>query len=161
MSKKLLCELVLKSWDSTVKRTNKLFNELSDEEIKKEVAPNKNRAIYLLGHLVAVNDMMLPLLDLGEPQFPKLTEIYLKNADDPTNDEFTVKELREYWSISNTTLSDALTKLTEDQWLEKHTKISDEDFAVEPHRNKLNILMSRTNHLSYHLGQLILIDKKE
>ena len=48
--------MALKAWHSTIKRTNTIFDELSDEEIKKEIAPNKNRAVYLLGHLVAVNE---------------------------------------------------------------------------------------------------------
>jgi len=61
---------------------------------------------------------------------------------------------------SNATLSNAFKNLTEDQWFEKHTKVSDEDFAAAPHRNKLNVLMSRTSHLSYHQGQLILMKKK-
>ena len=38
--------------------------------------------------------------------------------------------------------------------------VSDEDFAREPHRNKLNVLISQTNHLSYHPGQLSLPAKK-
>jgi len=61
---------------------------------------------------------------------------------------------------SNATLSNAFKNLTEDQWFEKHTKVSDEDFAAAPHRNKLNVLMSRTSHLSYHQGQLIWMKKK-
>ena len=160
MSKQLFSEMALKAWHLTVKRTNEIFDDLSDKEIQKEIAPNKNRAIYILGHLVAVNDMMLPLLDLGESQFPRLLDIYLKNPDNPANNEFTIKELREFWNTSNATLSDAFTKLTEDQWFEKHTKVSDEDFTTAPHRNKLNVLMSRTSHLSYHQGQLILMKKK-
>ncbi len=35
--------------------------------------------------------------------------------------------------------------------------VSDEDFEKEPHRNKLNIIVTRTSHLSYHTGQLILL----
>jgi len=35
--------------------------------------------------------------------------------------------------------------------------VSDEDFSKEPHRNKLNVIINRTNHMSYHLGQLILL----
>jgi len=40
-----------------------------------------------------------------------------------------------------------------DEWFAKHSAVSAEDFAKEPHRNKLNILVNRTNHHSYHLGQ--------
>jgi hypothetical protein len=32
--------------------------------------------------------------------------------------------------------------------------------AKEPHRNRLNVLLGRMNHLSFHRGQLILLTKK-
>ena len=44
-----------------------------------------------------------------------------------------------------------------EQWLERHMSVSPEDFDKEPHRNKLNIIISRTNHIAYHLGQLVLL----
>ncbi len=37
--------------------------------------------------------------------------------------------------------------------------VTAEDFAREPHRNKLNIVLNRTGHVSYHLGQLVLLKK--
>jgi len=40
-------------------------------------------------------------------------------------------------------------------WLQRHTAVSEEDFAKDTSRNRFAILLSRTNHLSYHLGQLI------
>jgi len=45
-------------------------------------------------------------------------------------------------------------------WFTKHSAISAEDFEKEPHRNKLNILINRTNHQSYHMGQLIYLIEK-
>ena len=72
--------MALKAWHSTIKRTNTIFDELSDEEIKNEIAPNKNRAVYLLGHLVAVNDMMLPLLDLERTSISKTNRYLFKES---------------------------------------------------------------------------------
>jgi hypothetical protein len=43
-----------------------------------------------------------------------------------------------------------------EDWLKKHTAVSDEDFVKDPTRNRLAILMNRTNHASYHLGQAAL-----
>jgi hypothetical protein len=34
--------------------------------------------------------------------------------------------------------------------------VSEEDFAKDASRNRFAILLSRTNHLSYHLGQAVL-----
>jgi len=35
-------------------------------QLEQQVAPGKNRLIYLWGHLTAVNDGLLPLLGIGE-----------------------------------------------------------------------------------------------
>jgi hypothetical protein len=41
-------------------------------------------------------------------------------------------------------------------WLVRHTAVSEPDFVKDPSRNRFAILLSRTNHLSYHLGQAVL-----
>ena len=41
-------------------------------------------------------------------------------------------------------------------WLQRYTAVSEEDFAKDASRNRFAILLSRTNHLSYHLGQAVL-----
>jgi len=46
-------------------------------------------------------------------------------------------------------------------WMGRHMSVSEEDFAKEPQRNKFNVLIGRTNHQSYHLGQLNLLTVKE
>jgi hypothetical protein len=35
------------------------------------------------------------------------------------------------------------------------TSVSEEDFAKDASRNRFAVLLSRTNHLSYHLGQAV------
>jgi hypothetical protein len=32
--------------------------------------------------------------------------------------------------------------------------------SCHPHRHRLNVLISRTNHLAYHRGQLVLVQSK-
>jgi ribose 1,5-bisphosphokinase PhnN len=41
-------------------------------------------------------------------------------------------------------------------WAQRHTAVSAEDFAKDTSRNRFAILLSRANHLSYHLGQAVL-----
>jgi hypothetical protein len=41
-------------------------------------------------------------------------------------------------------------------WLQRHSAVSEEEFAKDPSRSRFSILLSRTNHLSYHLGQAVL-----
>ena len=51
----------LNLWDTTIDRADKLFSSLTPDQLAKEIAPGKNRLIYLWGHLTAVHDRMLPL----------------------------------------------------------------------------------------------------
>jgi len=50
-------------------------------------------------------------------------------------------------------LFEGFASLSAVDWLKKHGAVSEEDFLKEPLRNRLAILLSRTNHLAYHLGR--------
>ena len=150
-------KMTLDRWYGSIASLDKFLNAISDEQLQKEVAPGKNRGIYLLGHLVAVHDDMLILLNLGEKQYPQLTGPFINLADKVVTVLPTTAELRDYWTRQNELLRSKFDQLTPDQWFEKHTAVSVEDFAKEPHRNKLNIIISRTSHLQYHTGQIALL----
>lgn len=154
----LLVKMVLDRWNGSILNVNKHLNVLTDEQLQKEVAPGKNSGTYLLGHLIAVHDDMLILLGLGEKLFPELYEPFIKQADKMATQTPTVAELRGMWEKQNAHLQEKFALLKPDQWLEKHTAVSEEDFAQEPHRNKLNIIITRTSHLQYHTGQLVLLN---
>jgi hypothetical protein len=47
--------------------------------------------------------------------------------------------------------------MTADAWLSRHESMTDADFEKDPARNKLSVLLNRTNHLSFHFGQLRLL----
>jgi hypothetical protein len=159
MTNQIMVKMALDAWNAQLKNGNDLLEKLPDEQLMNEVAPGRNRGIYLLGHLIAVHDRMLPLLGLGEQLYPQLNEPFLKNPDNAKAAMPSAKELRQYWKNINSTLADHFSKMQPDAWFQKHTSVSAEDFAKEPHRNKLNILLSRTNHLSNHLGQLVFLKK--
>ena len=149
----------LKAWGQWLGRANKLFDSLSDEQMLQEIAPGKNRALYLLGHLTAVNDAMIPQLRLGEANYTTLWDAFVTKADRTVTELPPISELRQNWKDLNTRLDAHFRELSPAQWLERHATVSEEDFATEPHRNRLAILLSRTSHLSYHLGQLLLLPK--
>jgi DinB superfamily len=148
----------LHSWNTWTRRLSKVFDSLSDEEMLAEIAPGKNRPVYLLGHLIAIHDTMVPQLRLGEAAFPQYQEIFIKSADRAVEIPAT-SELRQNWKDVETRLAGLLKELPPAEWLERHATVSEEDFAKEPHRNRLAILLSRTSHASYHLGQLMLFTK--
>ena len=143
-------------WWSAFERTNKLFEGSSDDDLLKEVAPGRNRLIYLMGHLTAMHDRMIVLLGVGERTASEFDAPFLTSAD-KANGLPAVERVRETWKLVNDHLNAGISKLTADQWLEPHTAVSAEDFANDALRNKLSILLTRTNHLSYHLGQANLV----
>jgi hypothetical protein len=146
----------LKSWEVWIGRANQLFASLTDEEMLQEITPGRNRPVYLLGHLIAVNDSMIPQLRLGEAKYGHLRKPFLEDPDRGVSDFPPTAELRQNWADLDARLDGLFKELTPDQWLERHATVSEEDFAREPHRNRLAILLSRTNHTSYHVGQMML-----
>jgi DinB superfamily len=159
MSEQALVTSTLTSWKSIIERADKLFSNLTEEQLQKEVAPGKNRLIYLWGHLTAVHDRMLPLLGLGERLHPELDAPFLSNPDKTTPQLPSVAEIKKNWHEVNSKLLAGFESLSATQWLQKHASVSEEDFVKDPSRNRFAILLSRMNHISFHLGQTALISK--
>ncbi len=152
-----IIKMVFDRWYGSIKNFDTLNDSLTDEQLQKEIVAGKNRGIYLLGHLIAVHDDILILLDMGDKLYPALYEPFLKSPDKTVAQLPSAKELRTYWTNQCEVLKQKFESLQSADWFEKHTAVSDEDFLKEPHRNKLNIIITRTTHLAYHTGQLVLL----
>lgn len=157
--KETAVKIIVDAWNAWNEKLDKFLEEISDEQLQAEIADGKNSGVYLLGHLAAVNDNLFEILGLGKSLYPELLEIFLKNPDSEKARNFSVDDLKKYWNEINTKLNEHFKQLSADEWFAKHTSVSAEDFAKEPHRNRLNVLISRTNHLANHLGQLSLLNK--
>jgi hypothetical protein len=158
--KQLAVKMVLDLWNARIKATDELLDGLTDEELQKEVSPGRNRGVYILGHLVAVHDHLLPLLDFEKQLYPQLNDTFLTKPDKAVAEIPSTKELRAHWKNVNAKLSEHFSKLQPDEWFLKHTSVSAEDFAKEPHRNRLTVLNGRITHLQGHYGQLVFLKKK-
>lgn len=156
----LFVKMAVDAWTSELKATNALLLKLTDEQLMREVAPLRNRGIYLLGHLAAVHDRMMPLLRFQEALHPELNKPFHDEPDKAVAELPSVAQLRKLWKEVNDTLLEYMKSLPAEEWFTRHANISEEDFPKEPHRNRLNVLMSRTNHLAYHRGQLVLLASK-
>ncbi len=153
----LMVKMVLDRWYGSIKNFDSILSNISNEALQKQVAPGKNRGIYLLGHLIAVHDDMLVLLDMGSRQYPDLQEPFLKEADNAAAQMPSVAALKSIWATQCEMLKQKFESLPAAAWFEKHTAVSAEDFVKEPNRNKLNIIITRTSHLQYHSGQVVLL----
>lgn len=155
----LFVQTNIHNWENAIGQASGFFNKCTDEELLQPIAHGKNRVIYLLGHLAAVHDRLLPLLGLGDRLYPHLDEDFLTNPDNPAANLPAPGDLRDAWTTVNKHVTASLRSWTPEEWLQKHTAVSDEDFAKEPHRNRLNVILGRARHVSYHLGQLALFKK--
>ncbi len=159
-AEKSLIDSALRGWKSNVERADQLFGVLSPEQLDQEVAPGKNRLIYLWGHLTAVNDGLLPLLGIGERLHPEFDGMFISNPDKSVQLTVSGQSLKAGWQEINLKLWEGFSKFSASDWAQRHTAVSEEDFAREPHRNRFTVLLGRTAHLAYHLGQATLVRPK-
>ncbi len=155
---RILVDMALKAWNQQISRAEKFFDAQSDDDLQKEVAPGKNRLSYLLGHLTSSNDTMMTLFGFGPKLHASYEDVFSKNPDRALPQP-PASEIRQAWRDVHSALAKNFEKLSVDEWLDKHTAMTAEDLAKEPTRNKLSVLISRTNHVAYHMGQLVLAKK--
>jgi hypothetical protein len=129
---------VISAWQLQNRRVNNIINKLSAAEFYQETAPGRNSGIYLLGHLVAVNDTMLPLFGFRERLYPELDELFVHTPDKSGQVFPAPWILKGYWNHLNEILADHFAALAPDQWHTSHTAM----------------LIGRTIHQAHHTGQL-------
>jgi hypothetical protein len=156
-TEQLFIKMVLDRWYGAMKNFESNLDSIPDEQLNKQIAPGKNRGTYLLGHIIAVHDDMRPLMGLGEKQYPELHETFINSPDKADSKSPSVAELKSMLKKQNESLSNIFNDMKPEEWFQKHNSVSAEDFAKEPHRNKMNIVITRTTHLTYHTGQLALL----
>ena len=155
-----LVDGALRAWKFQMDRVEASFAKLSDEQLEARVAAGRNRLIYLLGHIAAVHDRMLPLLGIGERKHADLDAPFIETPD--TGAAFSLKgaTLKDILVDTDRALWTAFTQWSPSDWLGKHTSVSEEEFAKEPHRNRFSVLLSRNSHLAFHHGQIVLTEPR-
>jgi hypothetical protein len=155
--KTISTKVALNAWQAQVDRAGKLISELSDEQLNAEIAPGRNRGLYLVGHLIAVDDAISEILGTGKKAYPDLRPVFIEAPDKTVAKIPSISELRQIWNTVHERLKLEFGKVPEDAWFTRHESMTDADFEKEPTRNKLSVLLSRTGHLAYHFGQLRLL----
>jgi len=51
-----MIDAALRAWRFNADRIDAFFNALSQDQLEQEIAPGRNRLIYLWGHIAALND---------------------------------------------------------------------------------------------------------
>lgn len=153
----IFVKMALHAWQIQVDRATGFIDSLSEKEFYNETAPGKNRGIYLVGHLIAVHDLMPEILGFGTRSYPELQSIFLEVPDKTISNLPSVAVLKEAWTSVHQRLPTEFNKMPAETWFKRHESMTDVDFEKDPARNKLSVLLTRTNHLAYHLGQIRLL----
>lgn len=154
MEQQLFVTMAINAWNTQITRAGKIFHAFTDDELLKPVAPGKNRVIYLLGHLLTYHDMMAETLGIGTRHYHHLDNDFIINPDKKGIEKHSPEELKQHWDDVHQRLTGYFAQLQPADWFKRHNAVNDEDFAKDPTRNRLNLLMNRTGHVAYHLGQV-------
>src|SRR5258708_4875886 len=151
-----MIDSALRAWKSNADRIDKFFGALSPEQLEQEVAPGRNRLIYLWGHIAALNDGLFPLVGLGPRLYPEMEAMFITNPDRAAIAIYSAEQLKQAWDQTNEKLLAGFSGWSPAEWLERHTAVSVENFLREPHRNRYTVVLSRNTHMAFHFGQAIL-----
>ncbi len=147
-------QIALLQWDVSNKRMSKMLESISDEKYFLPIVADGNSPSWLFGHLADTDDMLLELFGIRQRLFPELSKIYHHTKGSNQTGHLAKPELIAQWKQIIEALDGAFKKMSEQDWLNRHMAVSEEDFLKEPHRNKLNVMLSRVTHKASHLGQI-------
>src|ERR1700704_699217 len=111
--------LRLKTWKTQIERADKLFGSLSSEDVLQEIAPGRNRLLYLWGHLTAIHDAMLPLLGMGERLHPEFDVAFVSNPDKSQAAIPSHEQVRLAWKSVNGELSKGVEIMSWSDWAQR------------------------------------------
>ncbi|MBL7875336.1 MAG: DinB family protein [Cyclobacteriaceae bacterium] len=152
-------EICLLQWNTYNRRMLKVFETISDADFTRPIVAGGNSPSWLLGHLVETDDALLELLGIGKRMFPDLATIYHHNLESNQSGHLSKIELVSRWQAILAKLDSTFSSMSEADWHARHTVVSEEDFKKEPHRNKLNVMLTRVTHKASHLGQIAMQTK--
>ncbi|MFM8912176.1 MAG: DinB family protein [Flammeovirgaceae bacterium] len=150
-------QICLLQWDALNKRMSKTLDSISEENFHRPIVANGNSPSWIMGHLVEADDALLELLGIGPRLFPNLSKIYHHERGTNQSGHLAKAELVNCFKIVSEALNKTFKSWSENDWLSKHTAVSDADFEKEPHRCRLNVMLSRVSHKASHLGQITLL----
>ena len=147
-------DICLLQWNAYNKRIQKKLDSISEEKFNTPIVAGGNSPSWLMGHLADTDDALLELFGIRKRLFPELAKIYHHEKGTNQTGHLTKDELKVKWSSILAELDSAFKTWSESDWHSRHMAVSEEDFKKEPHRNKLNVMLSRVTHKASHLGQI-------
>lgn len=152
-------EICLIQWDTYNRRMQKMLDALTIDHFNKAIVPGGNSPSWLMGHLADTDDALLELFGIRKRMFPQLAKIYHHERGTNQTGHLSKEELNTQWKAIVAELDNTFKSMSESDWHNRHMAVTEEDFKKEPHRNKLNVMLSRVSHKASHLGQIGMQEK--
>jgi hypothetical protein len=67
-------------WKITSGWISENLDDLSDDDLKHELAPGKNHGVWILGHLIQCEDELSKFLGLGDYIYPENEQLFSQNS---------------------------------------------------------------------------------
>jgi len=83
-----------------------------------------------------MHDAMLALLGLGERLHPEFDVAFVSNPDKSRTGIPSHEEVRHAWNNVNDELSRGFGRMSWSDWVQRHSAVSEEDFAKDASRNR-------------------------
>ncbi len=144
-------------WKDMIQWGSNYLNLLTDDDLLLPIAPGRNHALWVLGHLIESEDELSKYLGHGEMRFPEYETLFGMNSQLLTPDQYpSPKQLREQWVKvihKNTRLFHAI---RDAEWDEPHALIKgkpeDDFYGWKGRCIHLWII-----HSHYHFGQIAIL----
>ncbi|MBK8474049.1 MAG: DinB family protein [Sphingobacteriales bacterium] len=148
---------ILTHWISTT------INRLSDEDLARSIAPNRNHGIWILGHLIQSEDELAVYWGRADFLFPHYNDLFgIGTPLLPVADYPAPGLLRQHWAQINERNRQAIATFTDAEWDEPHALISPQNpIEKDFFKTKGRTFLFWNLHQTLHLGQLnVLMNKK-
>lgn len=152
-------EICLLQWTTYNMRMQKIIDSIGEQNFNSPVSPNGNSPSWLFGHLADTDDKLLELFGIRSRLYPELEKIYHHERGINQTGHLSKQDLNAKWKAISAELDRAFKSWSESDWMSKHTAVTEDDFKKEPHRNRLNVMLSRVGHKASHLGQVAMQPK--
>lgn len=130
-----------------------IVNGFEEDDWKLSLAPGKNHALWLLGHLVASDDDIVLYLGKGDVLYPHYQEIFSQGKPLLAYEKCPpASELKESLKKVFERNSKIVAELREEEFDEPHALV--ENYETDYFKTKRRVVMAWQLHQLYHTGQL-------
>ena len=143
-------QLLLELWQEARTRFSNQFRDLTEEDLKKKLAPSQNSVGFLIRHIGDV-ELLFAKNVFGEKDVKVTAKTVIAQQD--SGEWVNLGELTEYVNYSYNALHAIVEKQTDADW---ESEIATKEFGTKTKAEAFGRIVS---HTAYHAGQMALIKK--